>query len=399
MTPLEIRPVQGHDLIDTAFALTRYAFQASPVTETDDKLEKYVHYSSERFYLVAFEHDMPVATGCTIPMTQTVRGNVYSMGGIAGIATHPSARRKGYAKQILMGLFAQMQTDQQPFSTLYPFRESFYGKLGYVNFPARRYLRIHPLNLQPLALRQLEGEVELLDMGQSGFDVFRDFMLDLQPSIHGMSMFPPIADSAKKEFSHSWVAVARDASGQVIGAMTYAMKEYRSDVYVPFFLYRNTLGKYLLLQWIARHGDQVREFIVRVKPDDRMETWGYDWDIAPHTTTPAPVRIQPQGRVMIVGQIGGMKTGEGRCVVRIHDKHCRWNNDVFQFETVNGALVVTRGGQPEFDLTIEGLSALIYGGYDPADFGFWGWGEVPTAMQERLRFMFPSMLPYIHADF
>lgn len=55
------------------------------------------------------------------------------MGGIAGITSLPEVRRKGIIRTILIHYFEFMFTNQVPVSSLYPFKESFYEKLGYSN--------------------------------------------------------------------------------------------------------------------------------------------------------------------------------------------------------------------------------------------------------------------------
>lgn len=55
------------------------------------------------------------------------------MGGIAGITSLPEVRRKGIIRNILVHYFEFMFTNNIPVSSLYPFKESFYEKLGYFN--------------------------------------------------------------------------------------------------------------------------------------------------------------------------------------------------------------------------------------------------------------------------
>jgi predicted acetyltransferase len=87
---------------------------------------------------------------------------------------------------------------------------------------------------------------------------------------------------------------------------------------------------------------------------------------------------------------------------RISDPICPWNEGVWQFSAVEGRLVVQSapaGATADTDLTIQGLSALIYGTHDPADFALRGWGSPAPALQTTLRQMFPAGLPYLHEYF
>ena len=51
------------------------------------------------------------------------------------------------------------------------------------------------------------------------------------------------------------------------------------------------------------------------------------------------------------------------------------------------------------DLSIQALSALIYGTHDAADFAFRDRGNPLAQVQERMRSLFSPMLPYIHQFF
>ncbi len=50
-------------------------------------------------------------------------------------------------------------------------------------------------------------------------------------------------------------------------------------------------------------------------------------------------------------------------------------------------------------LSIQALTALLYGTHDPGDFTFRGWGDPSLQVQETMRAMFPRMLPHMHEMF
>lgn len=400
MTTIEIREVHGDELFETVYALMAYAFYPTPSQATRDLHAQMLPTAEERYHLVLFEDGVPLATGNNIPMTQNVRGKIFPMAGVAGVTTHPTARRKGYARQVLNGLFKDMRDKGQPFSCLYPFRESFYGRLGYINFPLRRYVKIQPNTLLPLLNADLKGEYERHEI-RDGLELFYEFAHLIQPQIHGMGLFPPKARTWFRERNLLWVVVAHH-EGEMVGMMTYTITGYREDTVAPHFYYKNITGRFLLMQWMAYHADQVKSFILRLRPDDYIENWAYDLDavVQPLPNPQATgVRIDPQGRVVIVSEIGGMQAGEGKFSARIQDEQCPWNNGVYTFEGLGGVLQVKDGATPDCNLTINGLSALVYGGHDPAEFALRGWGNPPPAVQDAMRRVFPPARPYLHENF
>jgi predicted acetyltransferase len=109
--------------------------------------------------------------------------------------------------------------------------------------------------------------------------------------------------------------------------------------------------------------------------------------------------VTPMGRVLDVTQLDGMQIGEGRFTVQINDPFCAWNNGIFAFESFNGRLNVVPAYQADCELNINGLSALIYGTHNPAEFALRGWGRVNPQIQIVMNRMFPMMLPHMHAPY
>ncbi len=107
------------------------------------------------------------------------------------------------------------------------------------------------------------------------------------------------------------------------------------------------------------------------------------------------------GRVVDVAKLGGMHTGPGRFTARIADPLCPWNEKTWQFETVDGLLQVSSADANAVgcDLSIQGLTALVYGTHDPGDFAIRGWGSPPPELQSAMRAIFPPMVPHLHERF
>jgi hypothetical protein len=72
---------------------------------------------------------------------------------------------------------------------------------------------------------------------------------------------------------------------------------------------------------------------------------------------------------------------------------------MWQFETVDGCLQVGPAQEAECEMSIQALSALVYGTHDPADWPFRGWGDPPAAVQATLRSVFPPLTPFLHEYF
>ena len=397
---MEIRPVEGENLLDTALALRAYAFEPSPRPAgqreaEEDRRRRAVQYLAGSRVLVGFDGGQPMTTGTALPMTQTVRGAVLPMAAIAAVASHPAARRRGAAREVVGRLLAEGAEAGQAVSCLYPFRESFYGRLGYVGLPQLRIASLDPRVLAPLLAADLGGgSVHLLPVLE-GYQPYRDLLARVQPTVHGMALRGEPAAGRMRE-QDVWVALARDADGAALAGMTYRIDAWRGELHADGVFALTVPGRYLLLQWLARHVDQVRTATLALPPGTLVENWLYDLDAAVASRADF---VTPMARVLSVPGLAGIGCGTGEVTVRITDPTCRWNEGVFTLAADGGALAVA-AGVTATTLAVEGLAALVYGGYDAGELAVRGWGDPVPAVQQRLRALFPPPgLPYLYEEF
>jgi predicted acetyltransferase len=394
MTTTVIRELHGDEALDVLYALASYAFNASPPLQDRTRWEETWRPRLGFSYVALYEDGVPVAGAAATAMTQQVRGALYGMAGLWGVATAPAARRKGYARRVLGRLLALQREAGRTTSCLYPFRESFYERLGYVAFPLSRKAQLSPLALAPLLRRDLGGEVELLP-STAGYAAYLEYMRGMRQRVHGVALLD-VPDPLAAQSNLAWVALAR-AAGKVVGLMTYSLQgEEAGDLQmrVRRFYALTSQGRYLLLQWIARHADQASRVEIGLPPYEQPETWLSDLQLKTENA-----RMAPMGRVLDVSRLGGMHSGPGRFSARIADPLCPWNEGLWEFESVDGTLRVSRAEEGECALGIQGLAALLYGPYDPADLPLRGWGDPSARVQDATRAMFPPLLPTLHESF
>ena len=218
MSQTVIRSLQGDEMLEAMYALNSYAFHGSPPLTDKQEWFDIVSHRQGVTFMVLFEDARPVAGAASTAMQQQVRGRIYPANGIWGVATDPTARRKGYCRQVMMQLLASLHLEGQAFSTLYPFRESFYQRLGYLTFPLTKIATLATQGLQPLLHWDLTGHVERMLIGE-GFDFYIDFLKEMQLTTHGLARFSA-PDRHAAERNRSWLALAQ-AGGETIGVMLY----------------------------------------------------------------------------------------------------------------------------------------------------------------------------------
>jgi len=390
-----IRSVEGQEMLDIFHRLDSYAFRPTPpLPERTEWEARRLARQGPQYYAV-FEGDEGVAVAVCPLMTQNVRGAMLKMAGYASISTDPKYRRKGYVRDLLRYCHELHREEGRVVSCLYPFRESFYERLGYVAFPQQWQAVFKADCLLPLLRTDLPGEVELSMTGE-GYEVYRQFVLEMQTDIHGMAVFEHSLEAAWRE-NRSWMLKVK-VDGRVDGIMLYAItgnQMMNYNLQATRFFYRTSHAKYVLLEWLARHVDQAGNARVWVRPDEQPNTWISDMRPAME-----PAFVAPMGRVLDVAGIGGLDVGEGAFTAEITDPDCPWNNGLWSFEGAGGKLKVSPWlASADCRLTIQGLSALVYGVGDPGDFPFRGWGNPSPELAEVMRAMFPPELPYLHEQF
>jgi predicted acetyltransferase len=391
MPEISIREVTGQEMLEVMFPLLIYAFVPSPpLPNKEEWLEKYVQPREGLTYVALFEDGTPVTGAGSKEMTQQVRGGLFGMSAIWGVASMPQARRKGYAKRVMGHLLAVLREAGQPLSTLYPFRESFYERLGYVTLPGPQAAKFSPLGLLPLMEKDLGGQVEITLIGEA-YEDYQDYLHQVQNLTQGMAV-PKASYRSRMERRPCWLAQAK-VDGQLVGIMVYKLMGAQINQFcmqVTRFHYSTTQGKYLLLEWIARHADQATNVELWLSPDERPETWLPDLKVKTELLDEIPM-----GRVVDIAKIGGMQVGPGGFSAHFSDPLCPWNEGIWKIETVDGLLRISQAKEAECELKIQALSALVYGSKDPSEFVMHGWGNPSPQIQVSMRSMFPRLLPYL----
>jgi predicted N-acetyltransferase YhbS len=392
---MQIRQISAAERTDTMFPLQTYAFFPSP-WDDDKEREAYrrrMVYYETAVSMIAEEDGQALAGVGAFPMRQNVRGAIYDMAGIASVASHPAARRRGFVRALLERLLREMRDRGCAVTALYPFRPSFYARFGYVGLPRRRTAELKPEGLAYLLNADLPGTVERLPMAEA-FDTYDALVLRLLEQRHGLAVFD---DVRKAEFRYDkrWVSIAR-AGGEVVGAVRYRIKDFGGDLVADDLLTTGPLGRALLLQFFARHVDQVARIVVTVGLDDAPELWGTDLPVTYAGRVSYPHAPGPMARVLDLTRLAGMPVGEGAATVRVVDDLI---GGMYRLAGESGRLDVTTAKDATSTLTAAGLSGLVYGVLDPIDVITRGLGTVATSDIEPLRMLFQKALPYLMADF
>ena len=395
MPDMELRELHGDEFIDTLYELASYSFHPSPPLTNKLEWKKWVSTRLDSTCLALFDGSRPVVCIQSTAMAQNVRGELFMMSAFWGLAAAPDIRRKGYARRVFTALLEAGQNDGHAFSSLYPFRESFYERLGYCTFPSPKLARLSTEALAPVLKFNPGGEIRLVRIDK-GLEDYRGFMKRRLGRTHGMAFFDN-PEAISENLHNQWLAEAW-FNERLQGIMVYEIQGTDDDqgkfqFSVSRLDYETSEAKYQLLQWIALHIDQADRTLILLPPGVRPETWLSD------TKVKTELFNTPMGRVLDISRINGLNTGPGSFSVLIRDPACPWNEGGWRFESVDSKMRVERDAKANEELSIQALSALIFGTHDPDDFACRRWGSISPKTLATVRSMFPAASPYLDEIF
>ncbi len=395
MTKTSIRQLSIEEAAPTFSWLTSYCFHNSPPPVTPESfLERFKFNEATTRYMAAYDGDTAVASAAAGQFTQNLRGALMPMSGIFMVATHPAARRKHFSASLLAALLKAERENGQPLSCLYPFRESFYERLGYANLPINIQARINIRSLLPLQKQGYGDQLEFCEFVNDP-EPYRGFLREYRQHTHGMAMFnsirPPDPNS-----NNAWIAISR-TNGKADGCLVYRMQgekptQFKMDV-IRFY-YLNPAARYHFLGWISRHIDQTSEVLITLPAFEQPNTWYNDLEVSLSHNFFAPMC-----RVLDVAGLAGIPVGSGGFSARVSDPICPWNEGVWQFESQDGKLAINPAKAADCSLSIQGLSSLVYGVEQPASYAHRGWGDPSPEVAGRMLDLFPPKTPHLHEFF
>ncbi|NDI33985.1 GNAT family N-acetyltransferase [Chengkuizengella sediminis] len=123
----EIRKCK-YDELDDVIELSTFAFQYEANPEKRAGIRSRLKPEQIWGY---FNDDHLISMASLLPLQVFIHNQVFSMGGVASVASWPEYRRKGLVKQLLKKALIEMKEKNMTVSMLAPFSFAFYRKYGW----------------------------------------------------------------------------------------------------------------------------------------------------------------------------------------------------------------------------------------------------------------------------
>ncbi|HSH05776.1 MAG TPA: GNAT family N-acetyltransferase [Anaerolineae bacterium] len=317
---------------------------------------------------------------------QFVRGVLRPMGGLAGVGTYPEHRGKGYARELLTAVLADMRDKGQAVGSLHPFRESFYGKYDYVVTPPRGKARF-PLVVWRDQAAEWQEETEWRVTRAPAVDclpLWTEFVADVGAGIyHGYVYYPeqPATVWARETKDELMGMVWR--GDELMGMVRYKTNGFMADgvLTISEMHWRGKAGREKLFGFLGMHAEAIQT--VEWKDVSMMSPFT-QWFGQPRIPAGFEIRDHPlMVRLTLVAEAltGLPAVMAGECYFDlVEDMYCPWNVGRYRVWAEGGRLkaeqaplppVAERGGV--MGVTAKGVAALVYGTMSLAELEYREW--------------------------
>lgn len=360
---MEIRELKTGDILET-ISLYRYAF--FEIHDKDPSPAERARYMSN--YGLGVYEDGKLASALLVhPLVQSVRGRIVPMGGVGAVASFPEYRGRGHIRRLMLKALSSMRDRGQAVSMLNPFKQSFYARFGYVSSQPELTLTTGLNRLAHWLTRDVfPGDYETVRVPAiSVRGRFCSLAERLLPLSHGRAFKTEVGENEWKGAMANREAVILTRDGQDVAGFHFSKRQgsdSESRMSVTHLYSADDAALEACLAFLGFHRDQIDVIDLHVGADAPIWRWFEDGDhrFDIRGGNPWMVRV-----VDVERAFAGMPVGypDGRLMVKVDDEQCEWNNRTFSFEASSGTLSVqaVEKGKPDITLSIEQLSALLYG--------------------------------------
>jgi predicted acetyltransferase len=370
-----------HEEIPEAARLAAHSFPAPDRTMEwwNDKLHDPV-YGGGAETLVIGRDARRIAAACQIhPLRQWIAGEPVPITGVGTVAISPAHRRSGHAAKLVAAALRAGRDRGDLGSTLYPFRVSFYHRLGYGLAGEAYQYQVPPAAFPDCAERH---RVELIDNDAARIEAFELYCRWAADQTGQLERSPrlwlnTVGDVERALFGY------RSHRGELEG---YALVVYRLDLpprerflEVDEIAWTSDTARRGLYGWFASLGDQWQQIVVRALPAQRLGDWLREPRL-PHGSAP-PWRLWAPSATLMSGTMFRLldvrSAFEGRLVgpappmavaIEVTDDLFPENCGSWRIALDSGRAIVERTGALDVSvrMDISTLSRIYIGSLSPS---------------------------------
>jgi predicted acetyltransferase len=314
-----------------------------------------------------------------LPLRQWVGGAALPMAGVGVVTVSPTHRQKGVAAALMTHALRSARERGDVASALYPFRFSFYQKLGYGAAGIALQYLVPPDALPASDERARVERMETPQQQREALELYSSWIREQNGQIERNPRMWERACTA----SDVGLVGYRNDKGELAG---YALVAYRVDLpvtdrylEVKELVWTSDRARNALIGWLASLGDQWQRIMIRALPSHQLgemirepvlprgsaSSWGL-W--APSATQ----LIGPMFRLLDIEKAWGtrrLQTKNALSVgLHLTDGQITENSGDWHLQLENGGAVMSRGSGSDLALRLDisALSRLYIGALKPS---------------------------------
>lgn len=339
-----------------AVHLSEYAFQNKVSTEEVERRTEHYRKYHELFGILD-EREL-AAKLHLIPLEVYIGREKYKMGGIAGVATYPEYRRKGYVKELLQHTLKTMKDDGYSVSMLHPFSVPFYRQYGWELYTNRLVCTLSKHDL--VRHEHVNGTVRRFQKEAHNEDIERVYE-QFAKRYDGMLV------RSKDWWMHSvysdlYAAIYYTEHNEPIGYMLYEIKDFKMKVeeFVPL----NCEARSGLWNFICQHDSMLNEVEIIVHEKEPLFYTLQEPRIKTETKPYFMARIVDVEKFLQQYSFAS-ESAETEVILHISDSFADWNNKTVVCKS--GEVVVLNKEEAKqlqdkgLQVNINTLSAMLLG--------------------------------------
>ncbi|MFD2331741.1 enhanced intracellular survival protein Eis [Cohnella sp. GCM10020058] len=343
---------------DERIALSEFAFQFK-ISEERRETERR-HLRPEE-HIGAFDDSGKLLSALILlPLRVWVNGASLKMGGVAGVATWPEARRHGCVSRLLQTALEQMREQGQTVSMLHPFAFPFYRKYGWEMTVERKKYELEPRHFP--AKSDAPGTVERI-----GTDMAEVPELYAKAAARYTGTLDRSEDwwTRRRWNTPGLLAMYRNARGEPEGYLHYQVENRVLTVLEWVATTKEARGG--LWDFVRNHDSMIDRLLLTVPSDDPLPFLVADPRFKQETHPYFMSRIVDAEA--FVSQYRFASGAEDSLLLRLRDAHAAWNDGTFRLSIgADGQAELARaedGSAAAVTLDIQTLTALLLGGRRP----------------------------------
>ncbi|MEG9296525.1 GNAT family N-acetyltransferase [Mangrovibacillus sp. Mu-81] len=337
---------------EASLQLSEYAFQYEvPEEKRKNRLEQ---LNKQEVYGI-FNDEILTAKLHLLPLEIWLGEESFSMGGIAGVATYPEYRRKGYIRSLISHSLEHMKNQGMSLSMLHPFNIDFYRKFGWEIFAYIDKLYLKKKDLQPMKV--VKGEIKRFNKA-----TYPNALHDIydQYSRNHNGMLVRTEDWWKeRSITDLWIAIYYDEGMVPQGYISYEVKNEKMKV--EEFIPLTSAARQGLWNYICQHDSMINEAELVLNPQEPL----------PYLLKDPRVIIEKHpyfmSRIVVVERFLNSylsKVGFDECLqLSIKDHHAVWNNRTYKMD--NHEVKEGNPSESSVVMNINTFTALIFGVHTP----------------------------------